>query len=202
MKVAIIGHFAINQNYNDGQTVKVKNLYNELEKKIGKNTILKVDTYNYKKHPIKLLIKCIKAMKADNVIFLPAQNGIKLFIPLLCFLNLFYKKNLIYDVVGGWLPDKLEKNKILLKISKRITKILVETDGMKKKLNIMGLNNVEIMLNFKDLRPVEENQIRRTNFNNIRVCTFSRVIKEKGIENAINVVSKVNRRIRKKCILS
>ena len=73
---------------------------------------------------------------------------------------------------------------------------------MKKKLNIMGLNNVEIMLNFKDLRPVEENQIRRTNFNNIRVCTFSRVIKEKGIENAINVVSKVNRRIRKKCILS
>ena len=127
MKVAIIGHFAINQEYKDGQTIKVRNLYNELEKEVGENNILKVDTYNYKKHPIKLIMKCIKAMNADNVIFLPAQNGIKVFIPLLCFLNKFYRKNLLYDVVGGWLPDMLEKNKFLLKKAKKITKIFVET---------------------------------------------------------------------------
>ena len=192
MKVAIIGHFAINQEYKDGQTIKVRNLYNELEKEVGENNILKVDTYNYKKHPIKLIMKCIKAMNADNVIFLPAQNGIKVFIPLLCFLNKFYRKNLLYDVVGGWLPDLLEKNKFLLRKAKKITKIFVETNGMKTKLNSLGLENVQVMLNFKELSPIKEDEITKIDYTEINVCTFSRVIKEKGIENAINVVKKIN----------
>ena len=192
MKVAIIGHFAINQEYKDGQTIKVRNLYNELEKEVGENNILKVDTYNYKKHSIKLVMKCIKAMNADNVIFLPAQNGIKVFIPLLCFFNKFYRKNLFYDVVGGWFPAMLEKNKFLLKKSKKITKIFVETNGMKTKLNSLGLDNVEIMLNFKELSPIKEDEITQIDYTKINVCTFSRVIKEKGIENAINVVNKIN----------
>ena len=198
MKVAMIGHFALNKEYNDGQTVKVKNLYKELEQKIGENNIFKVDTYNYKKHPIKLFSNCVKAMKADNVMFLPAQNGVKVFIPLLCFLNKFYKKNLFYIVVGGWLPEKLEDNKLLLKTSKKITKIFVETEGMKKKLNNLGLNNVEILLNFKKLSPIAEEEFKRIDYENIKVCTFSRVIKEKGIENAINVVNNINKKYNKK----
>lgn len=197
MKVAVIGHFAINQEYKDGQTIKVRNLYNELKNEVGENNILKIDTYNYKKNPIKLVKQCITAMSADNIVFLPAQNGVKVFIPFLCFLNKFYRKNLLYDVVGGWLPEVLKENKFLLKISKKITKIFVETDGMRVKLNSLGLNNVELMLNFKDLSPIKEDEVIKINYKKINVCTFSRVIKEKGIENAINVINKINKRYEK-----
>ena len=86
MKVAIIGHFALSKEYNDGQTVKVRNLYSELVKLFGEDEVFRVDTYNYKSNPTKLLKNCVQAMKADYVLFLPAQNGVKVFVPLFCFL--------------------------------------------------------------------------------------------------------------------
>ena len=193
VSVTICGHFGGYNNFLDGQTVKTKNLYKALTDKYGHDEVKKIDTYNWKKRPIKLLKECINAAKnSRNIIILPAYNGIKVFVPLFTFLKKKYKFNLIYAVVGGWLPDMLEKNKFLLKKVKKITKIFVETNGMKTKLNSLGLDNVQIMLNFKELSPIKEDEITKIDYTKINVCTFSRVIKEKGIENAINVVNKIN----------
>lgn len=194
MKVAIIGHFALSKEYNDGQTVKVRNLYSELVKLFGEDEVFRVDTYNYKSNPTKLLKNCVQAMKADYVLFLPAQNGVKVFVPLFCFLNKFYNKNLFYVVVGGWLPEMLKINKSLLKDCKNLTKILVETEGMKSKLNSLGLDNVDILFNFKDIKPISKNELKNLDYSQLKVCTFSRVIKSKGIENAINVVNSINKK--------
>ena len=51
-------------------------------------------------------------MKCEHVVILPAQNGVKVFIPLFVFLKNFRKK-LHYIVIGGWLPNFIEKKKFL-----------------------------------------------------------------------------------------
>lgn len=198
MKLSIVGHFAVGQEFNDGQTVKTRNLYNKLVEIYGQDEVEIVDTYNYKKNPLKLLKNCANAIKnSENVIILPAKNGVKVFVPLFVKLNKKYKRNIIYAVVGGWLPDVLNENKKLLKSSSDLNCILVETEGMKKRLNDLGLNNVDILLNFKNISVLQESELPELSNEVFKVCTFSRVIKEKGIENAINAVKLANEKLGK-----
>lgn len=193
-KVTICGHFGGNEKFLDGQTVKTKNLYKALVDEYGDKNINIIDTYNWKKHPFKLLINCIKASKnSKNIIILPAHNGIKIFVPLFTFLKKIYKFELHYAVVGGWLSDFLENKKSLLKKVKLIDNVFVETNGMKEKLELLGLSNVKILVNFKYLNIL--NNIKYSNKNKVNLCTFSRVTKEKGISNAINIVNLVNEKL-------
>lgn len=198
MNLSIVGHFAVGQEFNDGQTVKTRNLYNKLVEIYGQDEVDIVDTYNYKKNPLKLLKNCVNAIKnSNNVIILPAKNGVKVFVPLFVRLNKKYNKKLIYAVVGGWLPDVLENNKKLLGSACKLNQVLVETEGMKKRLNDLGMNNVDILLNFKNISVLQEKDLPTLNSEVFKVCTFSRVIKEKGIENAINAVNIVNKKLGK-----
>lgn len=59
-KVCVCGHFGGDNNFNDGQTVKTKNLYTALSEIYGEKAVLKIDTYNWKKHPISFLNECKK----------------------------------------------------------------------------------------------------------------------------------------------
>ena len=182
-------------NCNDGQTVKTRNLHNILTKKIQSKNLFIVDTYGWKKHPFKLLFNCIKSFKkSDNIIFLPAHNGVKVFVPLFVFINKIYKKNLIYAVVGGWLADLIKDKKRLIKMMKKINYIFVETEGLKSKLNILGLDNVKIMLNFKNINIMPKNELSFSYREKYNTCTFSRVMEEKGIGDAIKAISGINKK--------
>lgn len=197
MKISIVGHFAKNQNLNDGQTIKTRNIYKELEKTY-KEDVSCIDTYNYKAHPFKLLKKCANAIKtSDYLIILPGMNGIKLFVPLFIHLNKKHACKIIYVVVGGWLPEFLISKKSLQKKIKQLDLVLVETNTMKKKLNKIGITNVDILFNFKDIKPLDVDKLKNTVPEIYKVCTFSRVIKEKGIENAIKVVENINQKYNK-----
>ena len=63
---------------------------------------------------------------------------------------------------------------------------------MKNRLNEMGLNNVKIMPNCKNLNILKANELIYTKSAPFKICTFSRVMKEKGIEDAIKAVIEVN----------
>lgn len=192
-KVSVCGHFGQNEELLNGQTIKTKNIYNALVDTYGKNEINIIDSHNWKERPIKFLFKCVNGIrKSNNVIMLPAHNGVKVFVPLFTNINYFYKRKIVYIVIGGWLPEFLENRKILLKKMKRINKIFVETRLMKSKLNEMGLKNVEILPNFKDIEPIKENELKIEFNKPYKLCTFSRVMKEKGIEDAIEVVKQIN----------
>lgn len=190
-KICICGHFGGNKKFYDGQTIKTKNIYNALSKEYGEKEILKIDTYNWKKHPIKFLNECIKGHKnSSNTIILPAQNGVKIIIPLFVFLNRFLKRKIFYIVVGGWLPDFLKNRNNLIKKMHKLDKIFVETNKMKRDLEDLEINNTDILVNFKNIRPIN---IQKLEFDiPYKLCTFSRVMKEKGIEDAINVVKQIN----------
>lgn len=198
-RIAIVGHYAIDNDINDGQTVKTRNLYNELINQFNKKDLLLVDTYNWRKNPVHLLFSCIKAIKnCDNIIILPAHNGLRVFVPLFVFLNKFYKKNLIYVVVGGWLADLLNDKMRLIKKLNHFNYIFVETMGLKEKLNDLGLNNVKIMLNFKNIKILSKREISFVYKDKYQLCTFSRVMEQKGISDAIDAISILNKKYKKK----
>lgn len=195
-KITICGHFGGNKKFFDGQTIKTKNLYHELVNKYGENQINKIDTYNWKKHPIRLLKKCINASKTSkNIIILPAHKGVKVFVPLFVHLKRKYKFNLYYDVIGGWLPEYITDKPKLTKKLQLFDKIFVETKKMKSELEKKGFSNIEILVNFKNIKPLKENDLFYNFTEPYPICTFSRVMPEKGIEDAIKVVKNINKKL-------
>ena len=193
-KVSVIGHYAYGLEYLDGQTIKTKIITNELCKKYGNEAVLKFDTHGGAKTLLKAPIYVWGALKkSNNVIILPAHNGLRIFGRLLPLFKLFFKKRKIhYVVIGGWLPKMLESKKGLAKSLKKFDGIFVETNTMKKALEIQGFENVHIMPNCKELTPLSLNELVYQDEAPYKLCTFSRVMKEKGIEDAIDAVKTIN----------
>lgn len=192
-KIGICGHFGEGKKLLNGQTVKTKILSDELKKVYGNENIKIVDTHNWISNPFKLLISCYKLInKCENIIILPAHNGVKMFLPLFAIFNLMFKKKLHYIVIGGWLPEFLSNNSWLKRYAYKFDGIFVETYIMKKKLEEIGLKNVRYLPNFKRLNIIEEENLIYPFEKPFKVCTFSRVMKEKGIELAIEAVTNVN----------
>lgn len=91
-------------------------------------------------------------------------------------------------VIGGWIVPLAQNNISMRAILKRIDAIYVETSTAKKGLESLGFRNVDIMPNFKKLNPVDAVTLKDMRYPPYRLCTFSRVMAEKGIEDAIEVV--------------
>lgn len=196
-KILIIGFFAFNTDYNGGQENKTRALADLLKKKYGEDNIFTIDTLGWKKRPIKLFYKTFNFVrKSDIVIMLPAKNGVKIFSKLL---NLFKRKNtkLFYSVIGGWLPTITINNTRLKKDLLKFDGIWVETNSMKKDLNAQGFNNILIVPNFKKINPLSKENLIFNYSEPYKICTFSRVLREKGIEDAIEVVKRINTKYKK-----
>ena len=195
MKTAsVIGHFAFGKTFLDGQTIKTKILTEELQKKLGQEQVLIIDTYGGLKTLAKAPFQILFALKnSQNVIIFPAHNGLRVYAPLLSCLKRFFKnRKLHYVVIGGWLPQFLKKRKGLAKALKNFDGIYVETGTMKSALEARGFENVFVMPNCKKLTMLSENELVYPQGVLHKLCTFSRVMREKGIETAINVIKKVN----------
>lgn len=197
-KIAIIGHFAFGEEYADGQTIKTKIVADELEKCFSSNEILKYDTHNIKKDFLLLPVRLINTLrKCKNVIILPAQNGLLIIAPLLSMLNVLWKRKLHYIVIGGWLPQSIDRYPFLNHVLKKFSCIYVETQGVQTCLNAKGLKNVKILKNCKKLKIVDEKELVYYTEPPYKICVFSRVMKEKGIEDAIEVVKTINEKYNK-----
>ncbi len=192
-RVCIIGHFGHGENLLNGQTVKTKIVTKEIVKELGKKEVSCIDTHGGVKALMSAFRQALTALKYHkNIIIMPAENGLRIFAPLLVLLNLLSHRKLHYVVIGGWLPEFLKKRKKLTKALMSFDGIYVETNTMRKALEIQGFNNVYVMPNFKDLNILKESELVYHHTEPYRLCTFSRVMKEKGIEDAVNAVKTVN----------
>lgn len=192
-KVTIIGKYNARAGIADGQAVKTRILSQEIEKQYGKHNTFKIDTYEWKKHPFSLLIKSMFAVRCSkNVIFMTDEGGIKVFPWLLSLSNIFGRCSLHYVVVGGWLTHYLKKHQFTQACLKKFDGIYVETSVMKQSLEKMGFSNTILLPNFKSLEPVAALQISEEALKPFRFCTFSRVMREKGIDDAVDAICKVN----------
>lgn len=192
-KVCVIGHFGFGENLLNGQTIKTKIVTTELEKQFDAEQVTKIDTHGGLKSLPLIMLKMIKAFReCDNIIIFPAHNGIKIFVPLCNCINAFFHRRLHYVVIGGWLPSFLKDKSKLKKGLTKFKRIYVETTTMKNSLHDIGLDNVTILRNFKDIKPIKVDDLSMDIVYPLNICTFSRVMKEKGIEDIVNAVKDVN----------
>ena len=192
-KVGICGHFGGGKTFLDGQTVKTKILTAELRKELGGSEVLTVDTYGGAKKTLAHLWNLGRLMaQCENIVILPAHNAVRVFAPWLTLLHRLYHRKLHYVVIGGWLPSLLTEKTRLAEQLKKFDGIYVETTGMMDKLRAMGFANVFLMKNCKDLKVLDESQLRMDFSEPYPVCTFSRVNQEKGIEDAVSAIERVN----------
>lgn len=189
----MIGHFGFGKELLNGQTIKTKTVTTELERQLGADQIIKIDTHGGVSVLPKVICQMAKAFRScENIIIFPAHNGVRVFVPLCVFFNRFHQRKLHYVVIGGWLDSLLDGHSALVRLLKNFTGIYVETQSMQRALNQRGLSNVVVMPNFKNLHILDKSELVYSTGKPYRLCTFSRVMKEKGIEDAIEAVKKIN----------
>lgn len=192
-RIGICGHFGGDRIFLDGQTVKTITITESLKKHFDSTDINVLDTYYAKKNLIKFIFQLIELhIKSKNIIIFPAQKSLIVCAFLFSFLNLFNYRPIHYVVIGGWLSDFLIGKPSLQRCIRKFESVYVETEAMKNNLNKQLINNVVIMPNSKRLNILKREDIHYIKSTPFKLCTFSRVRKEKGIEDAIKVVKKIN----------
>ena len=192
---AIIGHFGFKKESLDGQTIKTINVSNELDRVYGSENVFKIDTHGGLFSILFLFIKIAYSIKrTDNIVFLLANRGVRIIVPFLLFLNKNHSKKIHYIVIGGWLPNLCLRKKRLSNKLKDIDWIYVETFEMKHRMDEQGFSNVLVLPNFKRLSPISKSELRTQNKAPYSLCTFSRVMKEKGIEDAAKAIDLINKK--------
>lgn len=192
-KVSVIGLFCDGIDVADGQSIKTRIVADELERAFGHDQVARIDTYKWKNSPFELFSKCISAVhNSSNVIFMTDEGGIKVFPWLLLGANIPRKCALHYIVIGGWLVNFLKEHPFYANCLRKFDCIFAETTPMRYGLEQLDFKNVALLPNFKNLSPLREDQLVYNDCEPYRFCTFSRVIREKGIEDAVNAVKSVN----------
>lgn len=192
MQILLIGNFnEENTKLVNGQTLKSDLIYKTLTE-IREYEVKKINT-NILKEDIFKLLPLLR--KSNKIIVMLGQNGMKYLFPILYILTKIFKKELYYIVIGGWLPNYLKKNILLKKLLKHIKKILIESDGLKQELQTIGIMNTEILYNFRDEDSflIEKNTNSGDNKKYFKTVFLSRVIKEKGIYDLIEVIKELNK---------
>lgn len=196
--IAIVGRIAEHTELLDGQTVKTRILYEELQLNFPDRKFVCVDTYQYRRHLPSILFRTVQAFcECEHVFVLLSRNGRKFFFPLLSFLNLFFHRRMYHDVIGGALPDEAEERPALRKQLKKFEINWVELSDMKNRLEQLGVNNVEVLPNFKRLRILDHVKPWAAGREPFVFTVFSRIIKTKGIETAAEAIAQVNSRFEK-----
>lgn len=187
----IIGALDFKTMDSGGQLVKTRELYYLFKEKPFFSKVKFVDTSRWKKYIVfKVFELFFKILTSNYIIMLPAYNGLSVFSKII---PIFRKnKKIYYDVIGGWLSKCLDGNANLKKRLSLFNGIFVETTSMKNDLSNCGLNNVYVIPNFKKIEHLDRKIAQPTPSLPLKICTFSRVVKEKGIGEAIKAVSRIN----------
>lgn len=192
-KVAIVGYHGDGGLCSDGQGIKTTIITNELIQIYGVDQIKIVNTFNWRKNPLSLILKCLIAMMTcDNIIFLTDENGVKVFPKFFVLLKTLFHRKVHYYVVGGWLTDFVKKNTNIKKYIMKLDAIYVELKSMERDLKEQGFVNINYVNKFRRITPISKESIIKYDKPPYKLCTFSRVFREKGIEESIEAISKIN----------
>ena len=201
-----------NKNHLNGQAIKVK-LYKDLLTK-EKVEFAFVDLNRFSRHPLSTMLKIAKKIKRyDRIVLLTAQRGVKVLIPFINFCNRKIKKPFVLPMIGVNILHKYidslsdddhyafmhnldfkntRPKKRDIKNLKKITYILPENELIKRVVtNFFGLNNVEVLQNFRDYDLLEKQVAKESKY--INLVFLSRIAKEKGIFELIDNVSDINK---------
>lgn len=192
-RVCVCGHFGFGENLLNGQTVKTKIVTSAIKKHVGSGQVMRLDTAGGMRANLLLPFRLFSVMRrCKNLVILPAENGLRILTPLISFYNRIFHRATHYVVIGGWLPGFISGKRWMIRRLKNFTGIYVETDSMKNALTDMGFENIYLMPNCKELKLLKKSELIYEHGEPYRLCTFTRVMKEKGVGDAIAAVRSVN----------
>jgi len=198
-RVAIIGSFGGERVLYDGQTVKTVTLYRALSKR----DVVKVhcvDTSYIKQRPLKFLVQfVIMFLFYKKIIVMVSINGRRVLFPIL-YLLAKLGKEVYHYAIGGRLAREVERNSQYRKYVMSFQGNWMESTELVDNLQRLGVTNAVYIPNFKTLTILAEKDLCRDYHRPYRLCTFSRVMEEKGIEDAIRAVSEINRKRQSKVV--
>ena len=186
-KILIIGYFGYETNQLDGQTVKTRNIYELFESKMsiirGYIDFFDTQSIKYKKYNIIVLLK--KILFCNKVVYLPAQNNLTYFFPILYILSKIKRFSILYIVIGGWLCEYLENKPIHKYFLKHIDGILTETNDLKNCLiQKYHFSNVITFPNFR-IHSFVPSFIENNNV--FKIIFMARITLSKGIDTMFNL---------------
>jgi len=190
-KLAVIGQYGTGPLYLTGQAVKTVFITDWMKRRYGEDQIEIVNTYGWKKHPVRLVCSVFRAMKhCSNVMIFPAPHGVKVFPGLVSAFNSLLHRRTFFIVIGGWLADFLKDHPYIRRATKKFYSVCAETRSLVQDLKAVGIENAVYLPNCRDYVDFP-NTKNRTGLP-LHVCTYSRVTKSKGIEDAVQTVRKAN----------
>ena len=185
-KILYFGSMGLKRNRLDGVTMKSRCLYWYLKKQ--KIDLYGIDVDNYKKNFLSIIFNFLKYyFKCDKIIISASPKGSYYLLKTLYILKC--KKDIYYFVAGGSLANYVKLGEYNLSVYHKIKKMYVQSKKMQKDLINLGLKNVEFLSNFRKVEKWE-NKYKKEPF--IKFVFYGRVIKEKGVEQAINLINKLN----------
>lgn len=191
MRTVVIGHFDLKNGTMIGATVKVREIYKQLQISLTDNIIERIDIFGWKKNIMSIVFKIILAFfKADNILLVISDTGFML-MGLLAVLKKIFRRRIWYIAVGGNMGKNLSQDNSSISTLRFIDAFFVENSDCVDDMKKLGYDNVHLMRNFKHIKPITENDIDYP-IHEYKFCTFSRVNKDKGISEAINAIEYVS----------
>ena len=178
-KVLVLGYFGNLTNQLDGQTVKTRDVYRLAKEQLNNCTVDYFDTQELKRNKFFIFKMFWKVMCCKTLFYLPAQNNLKVFFPVIFILSQFFRFGIHYFVVGGWLREFLMSLPLHRWMLSRIEGIHAETKRLKKELEeCFHYENVDIFPNsrFFNYNPKQYESEK------LRIVFMARVNKMKGLD--------------------
>lgn len=190
-KIGIIGRIDPERRLYHGQTVKTRMMYQLLCETYGEDSIVTVDTYDYKHRAPMVIADFVRCLSTcDRLVVLLSTNGRRVFFPLLSFASNHMGKKVFHNLIGGSLASNLEKYPKWVKYLNSFEVNWVEAHALVERLSEKGVSNSEHLPNFKYFKSGESHGKRHFD-GHFRFCTFSRVVEQKGIGDAAAAVEQL-----------
>lgn len=191
-KILFIGDCGNFKNTSNGVYAKNIQLFNRLKEVFV--TLKHVNTNNWKKNP-SVLLNVLRSIwqyrKKDIIISLNTYSSYKL---IKIVKRLFPSIRLNYFVIGGILPNFISQLEMKQRECYSIVKwFMVESQEMKRKMELLGYKNVIHIPNFKKIAYIPEKSAKTPV--PFRFVFLSRIIPEKGCDLIMEATRRINKEI-------
>ena len=192
-KIGVCGNFDLDKGYLNGQVIRSISIVTEIESKLGRDALCKVDYTQWKKKPIQTFYAFLKLLlHSENVIIFPDLRAIYALVPLGAALKGITDTKVYYNVIGGWLPGFLQEHKVIRYWTRKLDGLFVQTRILTEQLRAIGINKTTIFPNFKRIRVYTEDKLRLDFVKPYPLVFMSRVTERKGICELVRIVNKLN----------
>jgi glycosyltransferase involved in cell wall biosynthesis len=176
----------------NGQTIKTRMLSESLVRVLGSSAVEVLDTSSALRNPVRFYWRARQRFAdATQIIVVPGPRGVHVLLSLFLRWRKRQHKDIRYVVIGGFLPDFVEKHSTLRDVCSQLDGIYVETQSMADRLTQLGLGNVTVLPNFR-LFDLQMTRSYEPACKPLRLVFCARIFKEKGIEEAIEAVNRLN----------